>query len=246
MSRTSCLQVISRTSNILLRQGFLPVKHEKQVPVLKLTFHLICYIFFYNLAIKNIINAINTSDIVLLNRVMCTVTLPVTTHITKTLTVIKNRKCFLLLLDDLNSDIFNRHSNEQNKIIQRVDYFAKLLLMYYTTVGILFLSMATFVPMIMDIRMLLPMPYNIENVDIYYKFVHTFITLYFGFNGVMFELLYFSMMGLCAAQLRILQSKLKSILESSLERKKHCSTSIQCIIEETLKECVILQELING
>lgn len=241
MARMSCINALSRTSWILLIEGLLPTEVLKRRQVLKLILHSLWAAFILNLMFHNIVNGIKANNFMLINR-MVYVLMPVMTSFAKSVAVLTNKKCFISLLKDLRSNIFNRHSEKQNEHIQFVDKISKIMLRYFTITMGLFLSVACLLPIITNVRILIPSPYNLGRYEILYKILHFFVILYMGLNAACFDLLYLSLMGLCIAQLNILQENLTYPLKSAYTLD---SKIIDGNVEECLRHCVILHEMIN-
>lgn len=245
MTKISCVEAISKISDSLLLHGLLPTKKIKRYQLLKVILQIVFYFVVLNLIIKNIVNALRKSDMILLNRMVCAMLIPVSMLLAKVIAVFKNKHYFFIILEYLDSNIFNDHNEELNRNIQKIAYIARLILRYYTIVGAAYLSLSTFLPMVMDISLLLPMPYNIGKFNVYYKYIHLLVMVYLTFQSLYFDMLYLSLLGLCVAQVHILQMKLRDIFENSKEKATLYAVELNVITEEILKECVILHKLLD-
>ncbi|GJQ66728.1 hypothetical protein Trydic_g15859 [Trypoxylus dichotomus] len=188
----------------------------------------------------NIINAIKDGDQVFLNQMICII-IPEINLVAKGLAIIVHRRRFLSLLDDLNSDPFNGHSDKLNIHIQLVHKFGGIMLRIFRTSIVVFLIIASVLPIVTNQHILIPSPIELGRFSILYEIVHLMFSTYMGINSICFDVLYVCIIAVCIAQLDILRDRLIHVYEDSIDtiQGKYRTT------DELLVECVILHEMIN-
>lgn len=244
MLNIQCLQVLSRTSRILYILGALPTRARKMLQTFKSFLNLILVILVLYIICHNIINGIRTKDIELINHMTCVVFIPVFIVIVKVSSFYLNKTSFLVLLNILQSDVFNVHSYELNKHIRRVDRLAKFVLMYITA-GMCVAEFALgILPLVIEIKLTIPAPIALGRYKIYYNVFHTLLTVYLAVSSTSIDLLYLTLMGLSVAQLNILEEKLVGIFSNA----SHRTTDIRTIhyrADQIIRECIVLHKTIN-
>lgn len=245
MVRISCTEPFTKTSWVLVSEGLLSEKKPTKVEIIKLLLHFTYYLLSFGLMMLSIVNAIKTNDILSLNRVICMIIAEVTVF-AKSLSALLNGKCLLSILKDLQSDSFNRHNLEQNRYIQTVNWIANFILRYYVGLVAVFLSVTCLLPFFFDVGMMIPPPFDITKFAFLYKSANFFIVSYLSVNSVSCDVLYTSIMGLCIAQLTILQEKLMYALNEARALDESRNFKGPYLEEEQmLIECVTLHEILN-
>lgn len=242
MNKVNCFYVISKATWIHLKQGLILSEELRIVEIFRSILHYIIHIFMLSILVLNINNGIKSQNVSLVNRMVCLL-IPVSNLIAKALTLQKNRKCFLRLLEDLQSDAFNTHSEKSNTHIQFVDKIRALMLKYFMiTIGV-FLLVGSVLPVIINIDLLIPNPIRDGRYEVIYRILHFIGTTYFGFNSGCFDVLYVSLIAMCIAQLKILEEELVNIVGNSSEREFIELGNGN--LKERLKQCVVLHVTID-
>lgn len=151
------------------------------------------------------------------------------------------------LLDYLRSDVFNSHSEELNVYVRFVYRISELMWKYYAVVIAAYLSVATIAPLAIDMKtMTIPPPFDMGKYGIVYKILHAILCTYLGLNSLCFDVLFMSLLGLCIAQLYILEKRLIHVFEEAKETCENRDTKEMSLCEEkTLKFCIVLHESLS-
>ncbi|GJQ66183.1 hypothetical protein Trydic_g4243 [Trypoxylus dichotomus] len=165
----------------------------------------------------------------------------------KGLILLKNKKCFVSILEDLNSDTFNIRNKKLNKHIQLVHKVSRLILRYFTLIMSTFLLIASVLPLMTNMKMLIPNPIESGRFEFIYRITHLLFTTYMAINSASLDVLYASLIGLCVAQLNILDARLENLFKGANERQLTKNFNDKhTIIGKRLRECIILHETINA
>ncbi|KAK9718562.1 hypothetical protein QE152_g23152 [Popillia japonica] len=93
--------------------------------------------------------------------------------------------------------------------------------------------------------LMIPAPFNTGNYDVIYKIAHLLATSYVGLTSASIDVFYMALIAVCRAQLNILQERLMNVTEDAQAICMNNPESYEAIIENILKECIILHEAIN-
>lgn len=226
-------------------EGLLPENLIDELSISTFIFHFVTGMCTLALIVFSMVEAIKVHNSMVLNQQAC-VFMSAVTVLAKVFAIVRNKSCFVSVIDDLKSHTFNAHDEQQNEHIQFVDRITKLILRYYVVVGVTFLLFSCLLPFILDVKMVIPPPFEVGKFEILYKFVHFTVISYMVLNSVTFDVLYMSIMGLCIAQLIILRERLISVAQGDNNTKavkKYKDTYRDA--EQVLKECVLLHEMLN-
>lgn len=235
--KLSCIEAVSTTTSILLAEGLLPSANRHRFYPSKLIFHLIANALVVGVLITNILNGIRAGNATFINQMTC-VLIPVVNLDAKSFTIFKNKNCFVSIMEDLKSDIFNTHSDKLNVHIQLVNKVSRLMSRYFMITMGVFVIFSCILPMMTNIRLLIPSPIDLGQLHILYEIMHFCCTTYLGINSTCFDVLYVSILGICIAQLNILETRLSNIYEES--NKADINE-----LDTILSECIKLHDLIN-
>ncbi|KAK9730331.1 hypothetical protein QE152_g15297 [Popillia japonica] len=119
-----------------------------------------------------------------------------------------------------------------------------MLLVYFTMALTAYMIIGSFLPMFVNISLIIPAPFNFGDYDIIYQFAHFFATGYMAFNTLGLDMLYLTLLSLCVAQLNILGGRLTTVLEDAMQ---NCNNKEAIVLETSniLREIVILHDRIN-
>lgn len=245
MGKINCIEPLRKTTRVLSKEGLLTETVIDELPVVRILLHVIFCVYTLTLLVCGLVQAVKTNNRIVLNRLIC-VFLSAITVFAKEFALLRNRKTFMSLMDDLNSDNFNRHSEQQNRHIQFIYRISQLTLRYYILVASAFLLVSCCLPFILDVEMLIPPPFEVKKFEFLYKLGQVVLIVYLEVNSVSCDVLYMSIMGLCIAQLNILEERLTNIFEDSIEiNGTKLVDEMSLDAEKLLNECVILHEMLN-
>ncbi|GJQ66210.1 hypothetical protein Trydic_g4268 [Trypoxylus dichotomus] len=107
-----------------------------------------------------------------------------------------------------------------------------------------YILIGSFLPLLVDISLSIPAPFDTGKYDIIYKVAHFFATGYLAFNTLGLDMLFLTLLSICVAQLNILQERLSKVLEDA---RKECKSNTKLTLEvhSILRDIVILHETIN-
>ncbi|GJQ66199.1 hypothetical protein Trydic_g4258 [Trypoxylus dichotomus] len=176
---------------------------------------------------------------------VCIVFIPTLIFVAKISTLFINKENYLWLLETLRGDVFNTHSESLNEHVQLVKQVGKVLLTYLAITMTVFLSIVSLLPLFINMDLLIPLPYRFDKFESYYKLCHLFITGYLCINSACLDLLFLSMLGLCMAELNILEERLSNILPDTLGKYESETFNLEFLVEEYLVECIVLHDTIN-
>lgn len=243
MPNARCDDVLSKSRRVLLKTGLWPTSKRTKYAIPKLIFNFIFHSTILTMIVCNIVDAKRRNDNTKLNWMMC-VLCPVLTYIAKVTTISTNKIGFYSILDDLKSRTFNAHNGKLNEHIRQIDKISKLLLGYLTTTVLAFSAAGSILPIILQTEvMIFPAPMNLGKYSILYKIIHLFMTTYVSFNTVGLDVLYMSLLGLCRAQLDILEDRLSYILEDVTNNRN--DIEINVMMRYVVRECSILHDAVN-
>lgn len=245
MSVTTCYEVISSCTWILKQTGLYPTKTPTFLDPLKHFFNLTLHIIIYTVLTSNIVIAISTSNKSLFSWQL-PLFLPVSHYYLKIKVLLVPRKRFFSILKDLKCKEFNSHNQGLNKHIRNLHKITKFLVKYFSSLSATVIVIFCLTPILYDSLLLVPSPIPTGNFDILYKILHFLFMSYIAWNYVGVETLYMTLLGLCAAQLRILRTKIANVLEWSQESFNEENTkNIDLLVQSSLKDCIILHNKIN-
>lgn len=251
MARVMCIDPIIKILHILEKEGLLPRNKFKLTQIVKIIFHIISFSLILSINIIVIVQAIQKGSAMEFIRATYII-IPITQLIFKGATILINKQCFALLLDDLRSDIFNSHSIKLNAHIEFVYKVSDLLQKYYTLAIGLFIFVTAILPFIFNIRMMMPPPFDMGRYIFFYKIIHFLMTIYMAIHSISYDVMYMSFMALCIAQLSILQERLMNIFEESgtksaedLSVENNFSRKFIFVEQRILKQCIVLHDKIN-
>lgn len=242
MTKIRCTEPLELPKWILLTSGLWPVLNVTFAGIVKLLFNFMFDLSIFAIVISNIIRAIRAQDMKLLNKSTC-ILVPMTNYTAKTLTLFWNRESFYSILAITESELFNKHSEKLNKHIQFIYRISKILVRYFVFAMAAYISVGSFLPIITNIGLIIPSPFQGRKLDVSYRIYHFFATMYLAFNTVGFDILYLTCMSLCGAQLDILKERLENV--SQVTYSYEMNTNAKWRAQYILKECAILHEMIN-
>lgn len=162
----------------------------------------------------------------------------------KSWTLLSNKQCFFSILMDLESGIFNKHSEKLNEHIKFIYRVSRIIYRYFVLALFAYLLVGSFLPIIINIGLIIPSPFEDGPFDIYYRMYHFFATAYMAFNTVGFDVLYLTLISLCVAQLDILKERLSNVFQEVKLSYDEDGVGKKTP-QQILKECVMLHQLIN-
>lgn len=237
-----CLEVVAKPTSILLKQGLLPSRHKQKLWILKTTLHCLLYFLVLSLLILNILKGIRLNKPMFVNRMIAFI-LPGLNLLAKFLGIRKNGKHYLLLVENLKSDIFNIRNKKLNKHIQVVERISGLVLRYFAMIVGVLILVAAVLPILINTEPLIPCPVDIGKYAILYNIFHLPFILYFAINSLCYDILLMSLLGICIAQLKILEERLGNL-------KDFISIDVNKTLKEleyaSLGECITLHKMIIG
>lgn len=247
MYHVCCKETLSTPRWFLEKSGAWPSKTLTLSGILKLLINLTVNITVFILIIMNAINALESNNMMLLNWMIC-ILIPLVTFCGKLITLVKNKKCFFSIINCMESDIFNSHDEKLNQYVRKIHNILKLLSKYFIVAVTILVSMFCILPFVKNSMEILPAPFDTGNYDILYKIAHLLVFLYYSFVSISLDTLNLTLLALGGAELDILKEKLLNVIEDA---KAYCCsdikqrTSTENVIENILRDCVILHELIN-
>lgn len=245
MAKISCLETVKESSYILSKHGLLFTGKITPLDILKIVLNFLFSILIDTLVILNIKNAIRVNNMRLANWMIC-VLVPMLFYSARTFTLLVNKQCLVSLLKDLNSDIFNGHSEDLNRHVRAIKTISSVMLRYFGTAAAIFILVYSILPFAINIRMMIPPPFNTGRYDILYKLCHLIAIIYLGLNAVCLDIFYITLMGLAIAQLNILQERLIEILPNAKAiQSKICPyETLATVASRIVKDCVVQHEMI--
>ncbi|GJQ66212.1 hypothetical protein Trydic_g4270 [Trypoxylus dichotomus] len=243
MVRLNCKETYKTSKYILLKTGMWPKVTTTKCELLSFAFTLISDAFLLSFSAFNIINEIRTKNFIKLLNWLTSLLIPAANYTAKGYTLIVNKKCFYEIVNDIENETFNSHSEKLNRHIQLICNISQILLRYFAFALGIYLAVRSFLPIVVDVGMIIPPPFDMGEYDILYRIFHFFATVNICVNTAGFDVLFLTLMAVCVAQLHILEDRLRRLYEDALE----CSGStgnINEIVETTLRECVILHNTI--
>lgn len=235
----NCLQVVSKPSWILLKLGLLPSKNKQKMWLLKTISHCLLYTFMLSLLILNILKGIRLNKAMFVNR-MISLFIPGLNLLAKFLSIRKNDIYYLSALENLKSDIFNIRNKKTNQHIQLAEKISTLLLRYFAITISAIVFAACVLPIAIKTEPLIPCPIYIGKYVIFYNILHFPFIVYFAINTSCFDVLYMTLLGICIAQLTILEERLVSLENIDVGDINKASRDV----EEALRECIALHKMI--
>lgn len=247
MTHTSCIQVLAKPIWVLKKTGMWSLERCTILKMIKLTIYSIFSIFAYGIVIYNIKIAIKTNNTDSLNW-MISVLLPLTNYYSKGIALFTRKSYLRSILDDLQSDAFNMQNKELNRHIESVHKISKMLYRYFSIAMMAFLAMFSVLPAIVDIGiMMIPASFNIGKYDKPYRIWHMFYTCFIAYNSAAYDTLYMTLIYFGAAQINILEERLKNLYEDTIKISSgfQYSKTQECVSRKILRECIVLHNLIN-
>lgn len=243
MINIQCVEVLSRTSKVLVNLGALPTKKPAKFQTTKSCLNVFLVILVLYITCHDIINGIRTKNIELINHMICFVLIPVIIVVVKMSSFTVNKNSFLSLLDVLESDAFNVHNHNLNRHIQLIDRIAKFVLVYILTAMCVTEFAFGIFPLFTKMKLAIPAPFALGRYTVFYSMFHTFITVYLIISSTFTNLFYLTLMGISVAQLKILHENLLGIFD-----KGERTTDIYIIynrVDKLLRKCIVLHKTIN-
>lgn len=247
MPKINCIEPLVKVNRILSKEGLLPNgTGRKQIHIVQLTLHTLLAGTALLFMIINGINAIKTGNGRALIHSVCTI-MPGANLVVKLVVVLVKKETLLSLLGYLKSDVFNSHSDELNGYVRVVHGISELIWKYYIVVIAGYVFVVGALPILLDTKtMQIPPPFDMGRYEILYKFLHVVICIYFGINSICLDVLFMSLIGLCIAQLYILEKRLIYVLEEVDRMCENRDPKEMSLCEERiLKFCIILHESLN-
>lgn len=249
MVHVNCSEPLRKPMWILKTAGLWPLGTITKFVALKYLGNVIYDIVFLYIVLHNIVNAVVSKNINLLNWMTC-VFMPLINYYAKNITLFANKRYLISILDDINGDAFNRHSDKLNRHIQSILRISNIIIRYFAFVLTSFISAFGLLPFVTNTRPLIPAPFDVGKYENLYNIAHLFACIFIGTASTGLDVFFMSLMTLCAAQLDILEEMLRDIWDDANETfrnpllKKRFDT-IHDVVQQTLTECVILHETIN-
>lgn len=245
MSKIGYEEALAIPISVLIKMGLWPAQRVNRLVILKSLMNIVIAIITETIMVSNIIQAVRSQNMKLLNWSIC-VFFPLTNLHIKALSLWINRSYFLSLLNDLGSTSFNNHSMNSNRHIQTIAKISDVIVKYFALVMAVFLSIFSLLPSFTNVPLMMPPPIDVGKFDIAYRIGHLLITSYLATMSATIDSLYMSLIALSNAQLDILRERLISVSEEAntvcdgLNEMKW-DTRVWII----LKECVILYDTIT-
>ncbi|KAK9718502.1 7tm Odorant receptor [Popillia japonica] len=123
-----------------------------------------------------------------------------------------------------------------------------MLYRYFSIAMMAFLAMFSVLPAIVDIGiMMIPASFNIGKYDKPYRIWHMFYTCFIAYNSAAYDTLYMTLIYFGAAQINILEERLKNLYEDTIKISSgfQYSKTQECVSRKILRECIVLHNLIN-
>lgn len=242
MTKIYCAETFEKPKWILLKSGLWPMLKNTFTDTAKLIVNFLFDLSIFVIVIYNIVRAFRATDMKLLNKSTC-ILIPMINYSAKSWTLFSNKKCFYSILADTESEIFNKHSAKLNEHVQLIYRISKILFRYFALALCAYISVGSFLPIITNIGLIIPSPFEGGRFDILYRIYHFFATLYMSFNTVGYDVLYLTFMSLCVAQLDILKERLENVSQET--HLYGTSIDVKMRTRYILKECAALHEMIN-
>lgn len=244
MAKISCLEPLRVSSNVLSKHGVLFTKNITKLDILKIILNFLYIILLETFVILNIRYGIAVNDMALVNWMIC-IKIPILYYTAKMLTLLINRRYLLSILRDLNSEVFNGHTEELNRHVQKIRDISNLTLKYFALAVGIFLVVTCILPFVINIRIIMPAPFYTGGYDVFYKIPHLIAFTYFGLNAVSFDIFYMTLIGLAISQLNILQERLINVKENAVNiAANNNQENLTTITTRLLKECFIQHQMI--
>lgn len=234
---------------LLRKVGLWPMEKISVFTAILYILNIIFHTVALGIVIHNIIHAIQIRNINLLNWMTCVI-LPLVLYYSKPLTLFINKSFLKSILNDLEGDMFNRHSEKLNRHIRLIYKISNLIIRYFVFVFTTFISIFGVLPIVTNIRPIIPASFPTGRYAIVYNIAHLFGVSFMSGVSTALDVLFMSCMALCGAQLDILEERLTNVLEDGTKLFQHKATRQECanvneLVEHILKECIILHEAIN-
>lgn len=247
MKKVKCSDTVKTVISILSKEGLLFGREITKFDIFKAALNLLLSGVINVFIILDIINAVKVNNTKMANWMIC-VLIPVVGYVTKEFTLMINRKYFFSILQDLSSLNFNSHNDRQNRHIHLIDKTSSLLLKYFLISDSVIIVSFCVLPFAINIRMVVPPPFDTGRFDVLYKLFNLIASTYIGYNMTFLDVLYMTMMGLGIAQLNILKERLTEILEDAnnlvVLEKDYNLHETDTIATRILRECVDLHQMI--
>lgn len=242
MDRINCGRTIEKPKFILSTSGVWPTAKTTIPTIFSIVFNLCFETMVLTIVTFNILDAIKYKQINLLNKMIC-IAIAVINYIAKTGTLTINKKCFLSIIEDLESDVFNGHSRKLNNHIHNIYNNCNLVFRYFAVVLVMYSLIGSILPMIVDIPLTIPVSFYRGKYQFQYKIFHFFFTALLSYNTIGLDILCLTLISVSIAQMDILQERLINVLEDC---KETCGNKyfLNLEVERNLRECVILHKKI--
>lgn len=247
--RINCFQPLRKPMWLLKVSGLWPLVIVTKLIGLQYLCNFIFDVLILYIVLHNIVNAVLAKNINLLNWMTC-VLMPLINYYAKAITLFVNKRCLISILDDITGDMFNHHSQKLNKHIQFIFRISNIMIRYFAVVLTSFISIFGVLPIVTNIRPIIPAPFDLGKYAVLYNIGHLFAVIFMGAISTAFDVFFMSLMALCGAQLDILEERLMNIWVDANEAfenplLKQQSATVHDVVQRTLKECIILHETIN-
>lgn len=239
MAKMNCLEPLRITLYILSKNGFVVTGKITGINVMKIMLNIAFLIITYSMIILNIRKAMTASDTGLANWMLC-ILVPMVYYAAKGFTLLVKRDRLLSILEDLQSDVFNRHGEILNRHVRRVNTLSRLLLQYFAVAAFIVMIVCCFLPFVVNMRMMVPYPFEAKKFEIPYKLCHMVLIAYFAVNSATFDVFYMGLLGLGISQLNILNERLKDAPNKQFFRTRDADIQMK----RSLGECVALHKMI--
>lgn len=247
MGKIDCIETLKTSSYVLSKTGVLFTKKLCTLDITKIVLNILLDLVINIIIVLNIKNSLEINNVKLTNWMVCLL-LPMENYVAKRLTLLVNKKCLISLLDILNSEVFNNHSEKQNRHIQMLNKISRLIFRYFAFTMTVSLTVFCLLPFIVDIKMMIPPPFETKQFEVVYKLLHFLSAFYLAVNTTGLDMFYMTLLGLGNAQLKILEERLLNLLEDSKQIQRLTEVvacdHIDSITERILKDCIILHKMI--
>ncbi|GJQ66204.1 hypothetical protein Trydic_g4263 [Trypoxylus dichotomus] len=246
MVQMNCIQPVLKVTNILKRGGLYPNSTLTKAQLVQLTFHFCYYLLIVISLLMNVMKAVKARNEVELNRIICVV-VPIVNLMAKIVTILRNEKYVLSIVEDLTSNTFNRHAENLNDYIKLVYRISELMWKYYTLTIAAFLLITAVLPIMTNIEIIMiPPPFDFGKYDVIYKIIHLITGIYLGVSSICYDSLFMMLMAICVAQLYILSDRLiNTFQDAKLSWRNKSNKAVDIKEMQIIKECIILHETIN-
>lgn len=243
MVKINCTKTLENCEWILKKIGIWPASKFTKRRITKLILNWFLYISVFLILIFDIKIAIESANYNLLNTMTC-ILMPLVNLTAKSSTLLINGREFCLLLKDLESIFFNKHTDKLNKHIQLINKISNILLKYFTIALSTYIIIGIIVPLTKNRETIIPVPFDTGKFDAIYKCYFLFTSVYMAFESIGLDVMYMTLLSLGCAQLNILQYQLTNVakyLNLPYEYKNKMKLNVGYI----LNHCIALHETIN-